>query len=298
MVMGRRIVWWQWLLGVAVVVHAASTAYGHGLALPFAFWGNFSPPAAHCQRLLGAAGARCGLAAIKAHNDCYLALIDGAPCEITAVPDLIQRAHLKQLDFIDRLCTTPEAQALGFLLKFEAQTDLDTFCRTVEATVVSGIYGPLSNGGSIGSPNATQQRCVDATARVAVRLLAYAFRDRRLTLDRIASRPVEPSEKQRELDSSTTRIARFENAVEGAVASRCPDSDFQTVYHRDAATLLHAISQRADCLAGAMYVQSGVVCPAPVCGNGLIEAGEQCDDGNLTNGDGCSSHCTLELTGP
>jgi len=52
-------------------------------------------------------------------------LINGAPCEITAVSDLIQRAHLTQLDLIDRLCTSPEAQALGFLLKFEAQTDLD-----------------------------------------------------------------------------------------------------------------------------------------------------------------------------
>ncbi len=32
-----------------------------------------------------------------------------------------------------------------------------------------------------------------------------------------------------------------------------------------------------------------------VCGNGLLEEGEQCDDGNTTNGDGCSSTCTYEL---
>jgi fibro-slime domain-containing protein len=30
------------------------------------------------------------------------------------------------------------------------------------------------------------------------------------------------------------------------------------------------------------------------CGNGNIEAGEQCDDGNLADGDGCSSTCTIE----
>jgi cysteine-rich repeat protein len=29
-----------------------------------------------------------------------------------------------------------------------------------------------------------------------------------------------------------------------------------------------------------------------ICGNGLLGAGEQCDDGNLTDGDGCSSSCT------
>jgi cysteine-rich repeat protein len=31
-----------------------------------------------------------------------------------------------------------------------------------------------------------------------------------------------------------------------------------------------------------------------VCGNGIREAGEQCDDGNTTNGDGCSSTCMVE----
>ena len=31
-----------------------------------------------------------------------------------------------------------------------------------------------------------------------------------------------------------------------------------------------------------------------ICGNSLLEAGEECDDGNLTNGDGCSSGCRIE----
>jgi cysteine-rich repeat protein len=30
------------------------------------------------------------------------------------------------------------------------------------------------------------------------------------------------------------------------------------------------------------------------CGNGILEPNEACDDGNLTNGDGCSSMCTVE----
>jgi TonB family protein len=32
----------------------------------------------------------------------------------------------------------------------------------------------------------------------------------------------------------------------------------------------------------------------PVCGNNSREDGEQCDDGNTTNGDGCSSTCRIE----
>ena len=34
--------------------------------------------------------------------------------------------------------------------------------------------------------------------------------------------------------------------------------------------------------------------PDPVCGNGIGEQGENCDDGNLTNGDGCSDACNVE----
>ena len=33
---------------------------------------------------------------------------------------------------------------------------------------------------------------------------------------------------------------------------------------------------------------------APVCGDGSLDAGEQCDDGNTLDGDGCSSTCRIE----
>lgn len=35
--------------------------------------------------------------------------------------------------------------------------------------------------------------------------------------------------------------------------------------------------------------------PTPVCGNGVREGAEACDDGNLTNGDGCDSLCRVEV---
>lgn len=36
------------------------------------------------------------------------------------------------------------------------------------------------------------------------------------------------------------------------------------------------------------------VVPAPVCGDRVLGVGEQCDDGNRQNGDGCSATCTVE----
>ncbi len=37
--------------------------------------------------------------------------------------------------------------------------------------------------------------------------------------------------------------------------------------------------------------------PLPICGNGAVEAGEMCDDGNGVAGDGCSNQCTVETAG-
>jgi len=34
--------------------------------------------------------------------------------------------------------------------------------------------------------------------------------------------------------------------------------------------------------------------PGTVCGNGVLESGEECDDGNTANNDGCSSVCKIE----
>jgi cysteine-rich repeat protein len=40
-----------------------------------------------------------------------------------------------------------------------------------------------------------------------------------------------------------------------------------------------------------------VNCTVTACGNGIQTAGEDCDDGNLSNGDGCRPNCTVEACG-
>ncbi len=39
-------------------------------------------------------------------------------------------------------------------------------------------------------------------------------------------------------------------------------------------------------------------CEGPTCGDGVVEAPEECDDGNMVDGDGCSSACLNEMTVP
>ena len=46
-------------------------------------------------------------------------------------------------------------------------------------------------------------------------------------------------------------------------------------------TLTNFLTERSEC--------SGV------CGNGVLTPGEQCDDGNQVDGDGCAADCTLEV---
>jgi len=39
-------------------------------------------------------------------------------------------------------------------------------------------------------------------------------------------------------------------------------------------------------------------CTPTVCGDGVVDPGEDCDDGNLANGDGCDADCTLSCANP
>ncbi len=43
------------------------------------------------------------------------------------------------------------------------------------------------------------------------------------------------------------------------------------------------------------YSQSSILCErVPFCGDGILDPGEECDDGNNIDGDGCSANCTNE----
>jgi cysteine-rich repeat protein len=42
--------------------------------------------------------------------------------------------------------------------------------------------------------------------------------------------------------------------------------------------------------------RSNVLAIHPICGDGILDHSESCDDGNLISGDGCDSHCRAELT--
>ncbi|WP_293271651.1 DUF4215 domain-containing protein [Nannocystis sp.] len=48
-----------------------------------------------------------------------------------------------------------------------------------------------------------------------------------------------------------------------------------------------------DCTPEGTWACDTQECPAPECGNGIVDAGEQCDDGNAVDDDECSNACVL-----
>jgi cysteine-rich repeat protein len=54
----------------------------------------------------------------------------------------------------------------------------------------------------------------------------------------------------------------------------------------------HDLAQNCD-----LFDDGSVDGTCPECPNGSTDAGEECDDGNFTNGDGCTSECILEVCG-
>ena len=113
-------------------------------------------------------------------------------------------------------------------------------------------------------------------------------------LDRIAQQSISPRRKRTLVEASTAAIARDTALLAERITEVCPAPQFEAAYGRPPAEFLALIASRADCLAGQTYAQGGILCPAAVCGNGMQEPGERCDDGGTEDGDGCSARCELE----
>ncbi|MFH1532939.1 MAG: hypothetical protein ABIK09_19620 [Pseudomonadota bacterium] len=76
-------------------------------------------------------------------------------------------------------------------------------------------------------------------------------------------------------DACTVTDVCADGACVGTGALACDNGD-------------HCTTDSCDPATGCIHVDI-----TPCCGNGVKEAGEACDDGNLTPGDGCEADCTL-----
>lgn len=102
--------------------------------------------------------------------------------------------------------------------------------------------------------------------------------------------------------------ARCDHAVSGDASTGLAvqlkfDASSEAIVERDAdgnRTYRLRVARVGSSLVDGAATQLFYVSPPPpaVCGNGIVEDGEQCDDGNLNDGDGCSCECVNENANP
>jgi cysteine-rich repeat protein len=97
-----------------------------------------------------------------------------------------------------------------------------------------------------------------------------------------------------------TTPASFEPAATGPAKDSGDDfvASTSVANVRDFAKRCRPIARDLDAGAreqGAAACSGSPPPPAPVCGDGRLDTGEACDDGNLAAGDGCSATCSVEV---
>lgn len=274
---------------------AAPAAHAHGTPLPLAAWGDFGAETARCQRVLGQTVTRCAREIFAAHRACVEPQLRGAPCNFNARSLAIRQARARVLDRIEAACTDTDATRLQFLGVHEALADATSTCRQLERELFTAVYGPAMVGDFeqyvVAELTPDSAACVVAAAERAAALLRVSAREQLASLDRIAAQDLPLEHKTALIDRGRARLA--EAGAHAARAALCTPATFENLYGRTPEAFAADLAARADCLASGVYVQDALLCPAAVCGNGMEEPGEDCDDGNTIETDACRNDCTL-----
>jgi cysteine-rich repeat protein len=279
------------LLAGALVAGHADSLHSHGGRVPLDEWGGFEAEASRCQRAIGYAASYCASRSWRLREQCRSSQAGGGTCDESRTTSRIARARTEALDYVDRYCGERQAQDLAYLGTFDLQTDLIDFCRAWERSAESAVYGPFLRG-EIGSPPpASAAACLDAAAAATTRLMSFTFETRRRAMDRMAVLSLSEDDEVGLYDDATRRIERSRELLADDFGPTCQESNFELLYGKQPRVFLDDIGIRADCIGAQFYIQDRFLCPDGVCGNGVIEPGETCDDGDRWGGDGCDANC-------
>ncbi|HYD50337.1 MAG TPA: hypothetical protein VEB21_18410 [Terriglobales bacterium] len=279
------------LLVAVLVLAGAAAVPAHGPPADIEIWGNYPRSHAGCQRAISQAAAACGLRGLRARVDCGLAQLNGEICPQAEIDSRIQRARAETRALVRQVCTTTEARGLLYVDVDEALVDMINVCRQTENAGFSAIFGPLLQNGAVQPRDQPAARCVAETAAAARKMLRFSIGQVRAVLNRIASSNVPRSQKVPLIDRRRDRIAAALETAAARIERHCGADDFEATYGRSAGELLTNLIRHSECFGGGLYVQDEVVCDPPICGNGVQEAGEDCDDGNTSGGDNCAANC-------
>jgi len=268
----------------------AQPARAHLFPPDLAFYGPFGGPTVRCQRALGHAAQRCFRRVLTAKRLCMDAELAGGTCDRSARDAEVSAAQQDGQDAVVQACLGGQLTELRFIGFDEAKMDVARTCGDQTDAAMSVLYAPVLNGGSTAAVAPTVSRCLTGTAGITQRLLQFILQLKMQALDHMAFSILGPSRKNAMMAKIATRINTTRAQVITRIQQLCPA--FESAYQHDTATVLGLVEPRANCVIGAVYVQTSVACPLPVCGNGVKESGEGCDDGNRIDDDSCHNDCT------
>ncbi|MBI3782559.1 MAG: DUF4215 domain-containing protein [Deltaproteobacteria bacterium] len=277
----------------AALLLNSQPALGHGQPPDLAFYGNFTGASLTCQQAVGRAARICFEEALAAQQHCMDVQMAGGDCDTTQRDAAVDAAKLAARDAVVAHCDNVSLQVLQFLGVDDAQTDVVNSCEAQTAAALSVMYAPVGGGGAIANPGPSSDACLRAGAEQGRRFMRYVLRARDRALNGIARSNLGPSLKQARLARVNQRIATLRQVVGDRISAACGSAEiFAARYGRSIGAFLDLSEARANCITGATYVQNAITCPAPACGNGAKEPGEECDDGNGIDDDACHNNCT------
>ncbi|MCK6555705.1 hypothetical protein L6Q96_14200 [Candidatus Binatia bacterium] len=272
----------------------AGPAFGHGQGPPLAFYGAemFGVEAGRCQRMIARAAHRCFAPLARSRLQCAAADLLGAGCDLTALAakEAFLRERLRRL--IVRGCTADQVFLLGFLSLEELEADLLGACEQEAAATTSLIFGPAMVAGRLESGPAARDACLLSAAHGTFKVARAALQERGRALGRIAGSVMDVPTKLAAMAAADGEVGRLRRVAAAALEQAC-GAEFGTAYGVSTDSFLRSVAARGECVAAAAFVVEAVTCPAPVCGNRVLEPTEECDDGNLAADDACDAACRV-----
>lgn len=274
------------ITAAATVLALAGTATAHTQPIPIDRWGGFEAGTSNCLRSISRATDTCFDTVLASLQDCNNALIRGEACNMEQVDDVIAEASRQQRLTLNRVCSQSELEDLGYVGLSDSQADLFNACVTQARGAASATYAPALAG----LPSESAADCMVAIAAYIRKLIRFALQQETPVMDRIATRSFSTEEKLASIQRIEEELSAARTRWSAGVLEICPD--FVTIYGRSVDSFVRTMKQRSDCALSNMYVHTAINCPSQVCGNGIPEGIEQCDDGNRNNDDTCRTDCT------
>jgi len=262
-----------------------------GIPMPAAFWGPFTAPAGQCVRTISHGTRRCFHQVLIAKRRCMDQQLRGAGCDQTALSATVSAALAEVQNVVDAACLGGQLTELKYSTFDEAESDVSRACGDQTDIAIGLIYAPVVATGTFTPLSPQANACLVRVSALSQKFLEMALQLKGRAFDRISMIPVVSGARRIALlDRADARIANLKQKFADRVHRECPA--FDTVYQRTADWFMAALLPRTDCVVFATCIQSDVSCPLPICGNGITEPGESCDDGNQIDTDACRNNCT------